>query len=263
MPIQMSMILFEETPVFSVEGLQAALSTHWPDLASPTDIAMDESTLSFQLGAVVVVVGKMPAPIPWSDLEGPCATSVLWPDAAAVVPRHKEHAIVTVSGELDPVALSTLLTQVTAAMMASTPVSLGVFWTNAALLAPKNLFIDFAVEVLPDGPPLPIWVDYRVGWVEKNSLSAGFTTGLAELGLMELETQGAPESPAELRERFEGLTSYLLENGMVIQDGNTFGESEDEKIRVEYAESAYGAEGQVMRLVYESSDKGKPWWKPW
>jgi len=41
-----------------------------------------------------------------------------------------------VSAERDPVALSGLPTQVTAAAMAASPTSLGVFWTNAALVVP-------------------------------------------------------------------------------------------------------------------------------
>lgn len=263
MPLQISMILFSEPPVFSVEGLTAALTTSWPDLSNISEISEQDGTLSFRLDAADVVIGTIPAPIPWSDLEGPCATSILWPEATSVVREHKSHAIVTVRGELLPVPLSTLLTQVTAALMASMPASLGVFWTNAALVVPKNLFTDFAVEVMPLGPPLSIWIDYRVGWNENKSLSAGFTTGLVKLGLMELESQAATESPAELKKRFEAIAQYLLENGLVIKDGDTIGESASEKIRIVHSKSAFGAKDTVMRLVYESDSGKKPWWKPW
>ncbi|WP_223164732.1 DUF4261 domain-containing protein [Massilia mucilaginosa] len=263
MPLQISMILFNEAPAYAVNELQAFLSSSWPGLPLISDVSAEENTLAFNLAGAEVVIGTMPAPVPWSDLEGPCATSILWPDAASVVPGHKHHALVTVRGELAPVALSTVLTQVTAALMATTPGTPGVFWTNAALLVPKDMFIDFAVKIMPLGPPLTIWVDCRVGWTEVDALSSGFTTGLAELGLMELEAQGATEPPAELRERFEAIAQYLLENGQVINDGDTLGESADEKIRVVYAESAFGIEGTVMRLVYESEPTKKPWWKPW
>ncbi len=255
MPLQMSMILFNETPVFSIEALQASLSANWPELAQVSDISEQEGTLSFRLETADIVIGVMPAPIPWSDLEGPCASSRLWPDAASAVREHKSHAVVTVSGELLPVPLSTLLTQVTAALMASTPASIGVFWTNATLLVPQSLFADFAVEVMPSAPPLAIWIDCRVGWLEGTSLSAGFTTGLAELGLMELEAHGATESPAELKKRFDAIAEYLLENGPVIKDGDTIGESASEKIRIVYSNSIFGAKDEVMRLVYEAGSE--------
>lgn len=263
MSLQISMIFFNEAPVYPVKALQAFLSSRWPDLSAMSDVSEEENTLAFNLGSAEVVIGTMPAPVPWSDLDGPCATSILWPAAAPVLQSHTHHAIVTVRGELNPVALATVLTQVTAAVMATTPGTPGVFWTNAALIVPKDMFIEFATDIMPMGPPLTIWVDSRVGWTEVDAFSSGFTTGLAELGLMELEAQNATEPPAALRERFEGIACYLLENGQVISDGDTLGESAAEKIRVVYGPSAFGIEGTVMRLVYETMPAKKSWWKPW
>jgi hypothetical protein len=261
MSLQISMVIFQEEPQLSANELLEALSAHWPDLPAPTDVAERDNTLSLRLGTSDVVIGTMPAPIPWSDLEGPCATSILWRDAAAAIQGHKSHVIITVSGELSPIALSTLLTQVTAGVLASSSQSVGVFWTNAVMVVPKNLFFDFAVKILPLGPPLPIWVDCRVGWTDDSkNASAGFTTGLAALHLMELEAEHASEPPSELRKRFEAVARYLLENGPVIKDGDTLGESENEKIRVVYSSSAFGLKGSVMRLSYEPT-KGRSWWK--
>lgn len=263
MTLKISMILFSETPVFSVEHFTTSLTSNWPSLSNISDISAEGGVLSFRLNAAYVAIGIVPTPIPWADLEGPCATSVLWPEATSVVRAHQSHAIVTVRAELLPIPLSTLLTQVSVALMASMPASLGVFWPNAVMVVPKDLFTDFAVDVMPLGPPLPIWVDYRVGWTEDKSLSAGFTTGLVELGLMELETQAAIEPPSELKKRFESVADYLLENGLVIKDGDTIGESASEKISILHSTSAFGAKGTVMRLVYESDVRKKPWWKRW
>ncbi len=90
----------------------------------------------------------------------------------------------------------------------------------------------------------------------------GFTTGMQSLGHMEFETQDSPEPPNELRERFHGLAIYVLENGPVIRDGDTIGEDANEKIQVVYADSAFGHEAKVMRLVYTPQQK-KPWWQFW
>ena len=210
----------------------------------------------------MVIVGMVQAPIPWSELEGPCETSVLWPEAEKALKAHKEHALVTVSAETDPVELSKLLTQVTAAVMASSPEALGVYWGNATLVVSKDLFIDFACEFLPDQLPLHIWIDVRVG-KDGDTTSAGFTHGMAAFGHMELETRNAPEPPGELRNRLINLAHYMLENGPVISDRDTVGESEHEKIRVVFASSSFGHKGKVMRLDYEQAAPDKPWWKLW
>jgi len=260
--LAISMVTFSDAPQLSVADIQRDMATKWPDLPSATHTAEKDNTLSFRIGSGDVIMGQMPAPIPWSDLEGPCATSILWPNAADTLKRHKTHVIVTVSAELDPVALSSLLTQATASLMATSSTALGVLWTNATLVVPKDIFIDFAVDVLPDGPPLHVWVDFRVGADDDNS-SSGFTTGMTALGHMEFESKNATEPPDELRERFLALAGYIVENGPVINDGDTVGEDANERIRVLYSDSEFGHEGKVMRLVYERETPKKPWWRFW
>ncbi len=66
-----------------------------------------------------------------------------------------------------------------------------------------------------------------------------------------------------MKERLVDLAGYLVENGPVIGDGDTVGRDEDEKIRVVYAESAFGKEGEVMRLEYGDGEEKKAWWKFW
>jgi hypothetical protein len=256
------MVLSREDADLSAADIQRELAARWPDLPAATDAEQKDNTIAFRVGSADVILGKMPGPIPWSDLEGPCATSILWPNASDKVRQHKIHWIVTVSGELNPVELSTLLTQATAAVLAACPPALGVYWHNATLVIPKGMFIDFAEKVLPHGPPLHMWVDFRAGRDSEKS-SSGFTAGMAALGHMEIEAQGAPEPPGELRQRFLALAGYVLENGPVIKDGDTIGEDANERIRVVYSKSAFGHKGQVMRLEYEKPSPRKPWWKLW
>ncbi len=49
------------------------------------------------------------------------------------------------------------------------------------------------------------------------------------LGLMEIEAQDSPEPPSELRDRLFGLAEYLIDNGLVIRDGDTVGADAKEK----------------------------------
>jgi len=41
----------------------------------------------------------MPAPIPWSALEGPCATAWWWPEATEKMKHHHSHIILALAGE--------------------------------------------------------------------------------------------------------------------------------------------------------------------
>ncbi len=262
MPVGLSMIMLTADVPIGVGDVQRQLAENWPDLPATTDAEEGEDSLSLQLGESFIVMAKMPGPIPWTELEGPCATSILWRNATEEVKQHKIHWIVTVNSDLDQVGNSTLLTKATAAALAACSSAIGVYWGNATLVVPKGIFIDFAKEVLPHGAPLHIWVDFRVG-KDSEKTSSGFTAGMKALGHMEFETQHSPEPPGELHKRLMGLADYVVENGPVIRDGDTVGEDAEERIRVVYSDSEFGHQGKVMRLVYEQATAKNPWWKLW
>ncbi len=258
MSISMCMVALGPGAKLSASALQKDLRETWPSLGEMSKPEKGNGTLSFTLGSASVILGMMPAPIPWSELEGPCATSWLWRDAATEMRKHKGHVIVTVMQEGEVLPRVKLLTQVAASLAHTCAGALGVYYGDATLVVSPELFYQFAAEMLPDGYPLPIWVDLRVGPGDDGKM-CGFTTGLAALGHMEMETLNSPDQPGELRERFLELAAYLLENGPVIQDGNTVGRDANERIHVTHTDSAFGHEGQVMRLDWEPTKKRKSW----
>ncbi len=262
MSLSLAMVALGDKPQVSGAAIAKDLAATWPSLPKATEMGQKEATLTFSLGQAIVAIGLMPAPIPWSDLEGPCATSWLWPKAAEELRKHKQHLIVTVMGEQPVIEQCKLLTQVVAAILATCPQAIGVYWGSATLVIPNSLFRDFATEMLPDSLPIPIWVDFRAGPGDGGKMD-GFTAGMKALGHMEIETLNSPESPGDLRERLMDLCGYLLQNGPVIKDGHTVGQSAEEKIRVVFSPSSFGHEGQVMRLDYSTVSSGKPWWKFW
>ena len=261
MPIQIAFVMFGDEERVSFPSLQKSLHASWPNLPSPTEHDQTETTIAFRIGDLDVILGHMPAPIPWSDLEGPCSSSILWKNAKVEVKKHKSHYIVTVQGEADAIELCTLLTKVTAAILSTTN-ALGVYWGSATLVIPRKIFVEFTKKVLPQGYPLDIWVDFRVGRVGQKKTS-GFTTGMSAFGHREFETVECPETPLDLRARFQALANYVLENGPVIKDGDTIGEDANERIRVVLAKSQFGNKKKVLQLQYLQPNPKKPWWRLW
>jgi Domain of unknown function (DUF4261) len=260
MAVMISMIMLRQPVDLHISEIERELQTRYPEVgaASPSN---EGNTASLKLKDGDLVLGNMPAPIPWSDLKGPCSTSMLWKNASDEVSGHETHVIVTVLSERSRLDQAILLTKATAAVLATCDSALGVYWGNASLVIPKKIFLEFAQEILPHGPPVDIWVDFRVGW-QTSKESGGFTQGLEALGHLELETQGSPEKPSDLRQRLHGLAIYLIENGPVIRDGHTVGQDAQEKISVVISDSAFGHDKRVMRLQYEGS-REKPWWQVW
>lgn len=249
-PMLMSMIHFDSRigqP--SLDDIREEIAGSW--LGSSLNEAEDsETVMSFDFGDDgCVFLGNMPAPVPWSDLQSIAEASWLWPDAAKILKSHDTHAIVTMTGGQDPIQRVKLMTQVIASVLKATPSALGVYSHNARFCVSSQVFQSFAEEFLPSDVPLTICVNIRTGQ-NKDGTSMGFTRGLDSLGLMDLECSNANEPASELRARMEGIASYLLENGLIIRDGHTLGETAKEIIRVKYASSKYGHEKDVMQLDY-------------
>ena len=248
----------------NVGRLKAEIDQKWPWLQRFQLEQDDSGILSFadKLSNSSLIVAEMPKPIPAADLAGPSATSFLWPNAPTEVEKHTHHLIITATGELTVLKRANLLTALTAALANSHAAISGIYWGDATLLIPAKLFAELAEAAMPDAAPVHLWVDVRVGNNERNTTS-GFTTGLQALGLMELETVNATDSPGELRERLYSIASYLLDNGLVIQNGHTVGENESERITAIHTTSAFGTTNQVIRLDYKGTTPAKPWWRIW
>ena len=253
MSLSLAFIPLNPGAKLSADAIAADYAEKWPRLPRPRPRPAKGDHIAFRIGDSDAIIGPMPAPIPWSDLEGPCKTSWLWPEAESALRGHDRHLIVTVMSEKGPVEQSTVLTQVCASILATCAEAPGVFWSNATLLVPSKVFQEFATQILPGAPPLYIWVNFHIGRAGKGR-TRGFTTGMAALGQMEFETESSPEPPPELRDRLFGLCNYVLEHGPVIKDGDTIGEDENERIQVVYSASAFGQKGKVMRLEYEAAE---------
>lgn len=261
--ISIAMVTFGKGAKISASAIQRDLQATWPQLPAISKPERDGNTVAFKVGEADVILGIMPTPLPWTDLEGPCATSWLWPEAADAMRHHKTHIIVTVTFDGEPLERVKLLTAVTASLVETSSQVAGVYWCDSTVVMSPSMFRDLAVEMLPDGFPLYAWIDLRAGSGEDGK-TAGFTSGMTALGHMDFETLNSPEQPGELRERFFGLAYYVLENGPVIKDGDTIGEDENERIKVIYSESSFGHDKPVMRLDYEAAagkGKKKPFWR--
>lgn len=225
------------------------VKNRWPETHSSDEWTVDGNTLSFDIGGAAITIGQMPAKIPTAELEGPCQTSLLWPSAADEIQRHQSHSIVTILDASDPITASKLLTSAVVSFMAVHESAIGVYWCDSVAVHSKDVFNELATELLPDQLPAILWVDYRVSPTE-NGRANGFTHGLKSLGHKEIEAMDAHENAKELYDRLSGLVDYLLENGPVINDGDTLGESETERIRCIVGESKAGHPDAVMKLVY-------------
>jgi hypothetical protein len=203
---------------------------------------------SFDVGDEFLALALMPAPYP--DLEGPIATSWMWPRQPPIetVKRHRSHLLITATGgAADPVRRRLAVTAVTA-LAAKQPGVMAAYWPEATLVHYPPVFVNMAEKIdSPEAPPLYLWVDLRA-FRNEDGTTGLFTTGLSALGHMEIEIPRIDMEPGELREWLLNIMYYLLENGPVLKHGQTIGMTAEQQIRIQHCPSSFGHPGTVIRL---------------
>jgi hypothetical protein len=212
--------------------------------------AGDGRVFTFNIGNELLALAVMPAPYPASDLEGPIATSWMWPPKPPIanLKKHRAHLLITMMGGTgDPVLRRLLLTAVTA-LAAKQAGVMAVYWPEATQLLFPPVFVEMVEKInSPEAPPLYLWVDLRA-FRNDDGTTGLFTTGLAPLGHMEIEIPSIDLEPGELREWLLNIMYYLLEKGPVLQHGETIGMTAEQKIRIRHCPSSFGHPGKVIRL---------------
>lgn len=212
----------------------------------------------FHAGSRRIDLALMPVPIPWSELEGPCATTRLWPEATEACRAHKAHLLIAVRGaEGDsPLALRVLATQVAAAAVEELG-AMGVYWGAGSVVSEGSQFVQLAAGASEQDLPLLLWIDFRV-WRQEDGSRYIATTGLADLGLMEIEGASRKLGAEVLLEKTYDLAHYVAQSGPVLRDGDTVGASASERIKVSHRPSVW-ERGQVVFLDFDGSEQKGFW----
>jgi hypothetical protein len=225
------------------------LKQMWPLTPEVSDVVRENDTVTFTISDNLGSIALIPAPIPWSELEGPCATAWYWPTACEALRGHKAHVIVSLNqASLQPTEQALLLTKLVAAVAATTN-SAGIYWGAGTVVHSPEEFLNQSKDVSPESMPLMLWIDFRLQEEADGSFTM-FTTGMEAFGLMEIEAVQVNKDPKELSSFVYDVAHYLLENGPIVQDGDTIGGSEIERIEVRYEASMWDSSKKVYRLVF-------------
>lgn len=185
-------------------------------------------------------------PIPWQDLEGPCATSWRWDEAIEVMRRHRAHLVVTIMGDAgDHLDRALLLSRILVACI-RTHDAAGVYWGDGALVNAPEAFVEETMAADRDDPPVLLWIDFRVQFNDDNTLNI-ITAGLTPFGCMEIELLATRQKvqPALM---VVARTSTILLQGEQIAHGDTIEYEGGERITTTHERSVWDRPGKVLRI---------------
>lgn len=188
----------------------------------------------------------MPAPIPTGEAEA-AADSFLWPNGSRFA-AHNSHAVVGSAGaHPNRVAAALALTTLaTAALQAFDGTA--VYWGAGTITIKRDQFMEFANGATSEHLPLYLWCRFQLVRPAEGRIGL-YTVGLRQFGLMEIEVDDSAWQPSELLEFTYNIAHYLIQSGPVINDGDTVGGSEAQRIVVRHGVSSSDPANKAYKIV--------------
>lgn len=205
----------------------------------------DVDSVIFNYHGAMVSVALMPGPIPEGEAEYHAGSNYLWKDAVVTSKKHKAHLIVMVLKMGMPVMeAGELLAKVVSTCCKQKNV-LGVY-TNDTVFMPE-MYIDFAEVMKEDMFPIfnLVWLGLYRG---KKGMCA-YTVGLANFGYDEIEILESAATPQQLRDFLTSISLYVIQDNVVLRDGETIGFTADEKLPITKSKGV-AVEGESLKIGY-------------
>ncbi len=259
-----------ERPVSLVPGkIVAETQRRFPQISKGLEAvvapasALDGDTVGqilLKWGDNIVVVATIDAPfpeLPVADGTWEAAFYNTWPAARKALKKHKAHIIVSAlggpadfAGCLEAARKTTFVAAVTAGIAPT----VGVLWNTGETATPPERFQAAANGLAQGQWPLDVWVgmSFFQGVPNDGRPTLGMCTkGLMEFVGREIEFRPCHIPQQTIAERVLGAASYLLSQGLVLNDGDTLGVSESERIRITYADGGARPSIPILQLAFE------------
>lgn len=225
--------------------LYADLKNDW-GIEIADDPATDDDVIYADIDGNRLVIGLMPSPVPNEEAEYWAKGNYMWADAEIAVAAHTAHVIIALLGGGDLVERGKLFVKAVCAMMKQDNVV--AFYNEGAVFSPK-MYLDFAGMLRNGNAPVLnlIWF----GLYANGDKAGVYTYGMRRLGREEMEVFADREKADfnALREFLMMVSSYVLDTGAVLRDGETIGFSEEQKLPITLSKGI-ALDGDTLKIGY-------------
>lgn len=209
---------------------------------------VSDGVLLAEFEGLMISVALVEAQIPGDEVERAMHASLLWRDAEQP-PVYQSHAIVYTSGA-SALQAQTINSMVCAALIATNEVA-AIYNGDAVLLIEPEIYADMVAAAFPDDAteaqnPLMLWINF--GFVPDEAGNSVITFGLKQFGLHEIEVLYTDYDNETLFNFIYDIVSYVVSNNVQLQDGETIGFSEEQKLAITVSPGTF-VEGESVKIA--------------
>lgn len=201
------------------------------NLQDDWDISFDDEIKDgiamFSVDNMTVVCSLMPNPVPNNEATEAARRNLLWKDAAELTAKHQAHMIVAIMNKYDALDQQELFAKVVCSLL-KLKNAIGIY--KSPTVYEKEFYINFAMSIDKGECPVPIYV--YVGMYMENDKVYAFTSGMSCFGKLEMEIPGTSAQPNDVLSFMFTICEYIISEDVTLNDGETIGFTEDQKIPV-------------------------------
>lgn len=248
-----SVLLSED--VWDKEQLLSDLEKEWGLVFSLEEAEGDSNTIISELNGNRIVISKFPTPVPGKEAEINAQNNFMWEEAVEVTGTHKAHIVVAVLGENDALMERGKIYTKIMATCTKQKKCIGVF-TSGVVFEP-DFYFRAAQSMKEDTLPILNWI--WIGLYRSEKGVSGYTYGMDTFGKRELEVLDAKVDGNNVYDFLISLVSYILEENVELQDGETIGFSKNDIHEIRLSKGVALPDQDTLKISYEK--KKKSWWR--
>lgn len=229
-------ILLDEAEV-SMDKFIEDLKNDWGIEVADDDSSRSDNNMAFEIDGMTAAFGLMPAPVPNGEAVENAKTNYRWPDAMKVAQEHKAHLLAAIlPGEHTFAEAGIALVKLCSCALKQEHAT-GIY-TAGTVFAP-DFYIDFAdVYLHNDMYPIMNLVFFGLYSRDNGKTFCSYTYGLKScFGKDEIEVIDSQHEPQELIDFMADVASYVVEGDVLLQDGETIGFTEEQKLPITKSKS--------------------------
>ena len=212
------------------------------------EITHDNNTIIADNNGMILTASLMPAPIPDNEAVEQAKTNYRWEKAVEAAEKHKAHLLVSVinSGDVDNIEGAKHYVK----LLANATKQEGCLGINilGTVIHPK-MYYDFA-KLYDENDDFPIENIVYIGlYGDENNTVSGYTYGIEQFGKKELEIIKSSEEAEEVYNFLASISDYIITSDVVLNDGETIGFSEEQKIQISVSEGI-ALDGETIKLGF-------------
>ena len=232
---------------FDAEKYVKDLKEDW-NLDYDFEITQEDNTIIADYNGMIMTASLMPAPIPDNEAVEQAKTNYRWEKAVEAAEKHKAHLLVSVinSGDVDNIEGAKHYVK----LLANATKQEGCLGINilGTVIHPQ-MYYDFA-KLYEENDDFPIENIVYIGlYGDENNTVSGYTYGLEQFGKKELEIIKSLEEAEEVYNFLASISDYIITSDVVLNDGETIGFSEEQKIQISVSEGI-AVDGAPIKLGF-------------